>query len=166
MHWFITLYKFHLYSIIFLLLYTLACFHHQKFSFNLSPFGWPALYPHGLPPTPPLLVTTVFFVSRGLSLVWFVNFFFHSYVKYKSEKSNKKSTTLTPSLNGPRCMSSKTKDTLIGHCVTFMAVCLLYNLCLISLSFSSLFWFSLWKCPDFHIFVIFSVVVLFLSFGY
>ena len=42
------LYKVHVYNILFQLLYTLQCAHHQVFSFYLSPYCWP-LYPFCLP---------------------------------------------------------------------------------------------------------------------
>ena len=52
--WFITSHKFHMYNILFLILYTGLHAHHQKFSFHLSPSSWPPLLISASPTSPSL----------------------------------------------------------------------------------------------------------------
>jgi len=77
--WFITLYKPHVYDVIFQLLCTLQGTHCQKFSFHPSPYSWP-FYPFWPLPFP----SGNHYSSLYLYvLVWFVHTFylFHLWVK-------------------------------------------------------------------------------------
>ena len=79
-HWFITLYKFHVY-IIFLLLYTLQHAHHQKVSFHVSPYSRSALPITPSPPAPsPLVTTTLYSVSTCLLLLGLFTYFVYLFV--------------------------------------------------------------------------------------
>ena len=58
--WFITLYKFHVYNIVFLLLYTLQCAHHENLV-SIHHHTVDPLYPfHHLPPSSPLVITILY----------------------------------------------------------------------------------------------------------
>ena len=84
---FIILYKLHVCTITFQLLYTQPHAHHQKFSFHWSPFSWSLSSFFPPPPlhTPsPLVTTTLISASMNYVLSWsFINLFIYQYYAYE-----------------------------------------------------------------------------------